>query len=207
MGNKNQTEANMKKTYFESGQLATETSYVNKKKHWKSCSWYESGQLETKQKKMSMETRTTDGVLQLLCEEEPPFELEAVLRKGLEENVTLLDGYALAPLKTFLHSTLRARKQEAYQETKKRVLALIAMVDHEAFITQLKGEGLDAKEARCNSMRKEETYVNGKKHGETKSWYENGQVQSYQTFCNGKRHGVYKKWYKDGQLKVETRLR
>ena len=41
---------------------------------------------------------------------------------------------------------------------------------------------------------------NGKKHGEYKSWWENGTLSVHCHYKNGKLHGEYKWWLKDGTL-------
>jgi antitoxin component YwqK of YwqJK toxin-antitoxin module len=44
-------------------------------------------------------------------------------------------------------------------------------------------------------------YVDGKQHGEFKAWHENGQTWVHCFYVDGKRHGEYKTWYLNGQLR------
>ena len=44
-------------------------------------------------------------------------------------------------------------------------------------------------------------YLNGKKEGIHKTWYDNGQLKSFGKFRRGKKEGVNKEWYDGGQLK------
>ena len=48
-------------------------------------------------------------------------------------------------------------------------------------------------------------YINGKKEGLHKEWYESGQIQSELEYENGERtfKGYMKLWYSDGQLMFE----
>ena len=48
------------------------------------------------------------------------------------------------------------------------------------------------------------SYVNGKKHGIEKKYYESGQLLWEIPFVNGKRHGIWKGYYESGQLLWET---
>jgi antitoxin component YwqK of YwqJK toxin-antitoxin module len=50
-----------------------------------------------------------------------------------------------------------------------------------------------------NSER-EFTIVNGKLHGEYKSWGSDGELFEHCTYKKGKRDGEFKKWYRNGQL-------
>ena len=43
----------------------------------------------------------------------------------------------------------------------------------------------------------------GKKHGEEKRWYENGQLENEVCYANGERHGIEKWWNKNGNLEEE----
>ena len=53
-------------------------------------------------------------------------------------------------------------------------------------------------------LESQETYVNGKKHGEWKLWRTNGQLESQETYVNGKEHGEWKRWYENGQPHVQS---
>jgi antitoxin component YwqK of YwqJK toxin-antitoxin module len=44
------------------------------------------------------------------------------------------------------------------------------------------------------------TYVNGKRDGDYKKWYYNGQPSMKYTFVNGQCKGDYKQWNENGQL-------
>ena len=46
-------------------------------------------------------------------------------------------------------------------------------------------------------------YVNGKKEGVQKSWYESGQLESEKNYKDGKAEGIQKWWNEDGQLEDE----
>lgn len=45
----------------------------------------------------------------------------------------------------------------------------------------------------------EENYLNGKKHGECKFWYEDGQIICKHMYENGKTHGLCQGWYRTGK--------
>ena len=47
-------------------------------------------------------------------------------------------------------------------------------------------------------------FIDGKRDGEHKQWYDNGQLQFSQNVINGKSNGVVKSWYENGQLKSES---
>jgi hypothetical protein len=49
----------------------------------------------------------------------------------------------------------------------------------------------------------EHNWVNGKKHGICKRWYDNGQLRYERLYVNGKKHGVWRWWYKNGDLQEE----
>ena len=46
-------------------------------------------------------------------------------------------------------------------------------------------------------------YIDGKRNGLHKEWYESGQLKYETNFNDGKLNGLYKEWYEDGGLKVE----
>jgi len=46
-------------------------------------------------------------------------------------------------------------------------------------------------------------YVNGKKDGVHKEWYENGQLMFEKNYKNGTRDGLFRFWYENGQLESE----
>ncbi len=50
----------------------------------------------------------------------------------------------------------------------------------------------------------ERTYVNGQVHGESRLWYENGQMRLRTSYLHGKEHGVHTEWYPSGKKKEEV---
>ena len=50
-------------------------------------------------------------------------------------------------------------------------------------------------------LRSEGFELNGKKNGESKSYWENGQLSVIQFYIDGKKNGIYKEYYDNGQLK------
>src|SRR5689334_13020982 len=46
-------------------------------------------------------------------------------------------------------------------------------------------------------------YYEGKENGESRSWYENKQLQDIRIFENGKKIGVHKGWWPDGKQRFE----
>lgn len=44
-------------------------------------------------------------------------------------------------------------------------------------------------------------FVNGKEEGESKSFWENGQLEKIEYYQNGRKEGAYKKFYRNGQLR------
>lgn len=52
-------------------------------------------------------------------------------------------------------------------------------------------------------VSEERTYLNGKLHGRSISYYRNGQVKMKGQFLKGKFHGKWEAWYEDGHRKFE----
>ena len=52
-------------------------------------------------------------------------------------------------------------------------------------------------------LRTEGSFVNGRRNGLLRNWYEDGQLKSEGTFVNGKQNGLFRKWDKNGQLTSE----
>jgi len=52
----------------------------------------------------------------------------------------------------------------------------------------------------------ESVYVNGKQDGKATSWWRNGKLRSEAQFKNGTAHGLQRQWYKSGALFKEIRL-
>jgi antitoxin component YwqK of YwqJK toxin-antitoxin module len=50
----------------------------------------------------------------------------------------------------------------------------------------------------------ETPYVNGKRHGIEKSYYESNALEWEAPYVNGKMHGVLKRYYDSGALKYES---
>lgn len=50
----------------------------------------------------------------------------------------------------------------------------------------------------------ENIYVNGKKEGLYRMWYQNGQLISESTYVNGVMEGVLREWHENGQLSSES---
>jgi len=52
-------------------------------------------------------------------------------------------------------------------------------------------------------LRKNEYYLNDKKHGKCQEWYSNGQIKSEIQYSNGIENGIYRIWFSNGELKEE----
>ncbi len=50
----------------------------------------------------------------------------------------------------------------------------------------------------------EEYYVNSKKHGISRGWYESGQLRSQTYYKNGNSHYMGQSWYESGQIKQDS---
>ena len=50
------------------------------------------------------------------------------------------------------------------------------------------------------SIESEISYIEGKKHGLHKNWYDNGQLLFHTLYLDNKSHGEHKHWYENGQL-------
>mmetsp|Transcript_9632 Transcript_9632/g.10662 ORF Transcript_9632/g.10662 Transcript_9632/m.10662 type:complete len:167 (-) Transcript_9632:119-619(-) len=48
-------------------------------------------------------------------------------------------------------------------------------------------------------ISKQQYWMYGKRHGECKSWYDNGQLEKQYYFVNGIREGDYKEWHENSQ--------
>lgn len=48
-----------------------------------------------------------------------------------------------------------------------------------------------------------EEYKDGKKHGQQKYFYDDGNVKSYSLFKEGKKHGIDREYYNNGKIKEE----
>ena len=55
----------------------------------------------------------------------------------------------------------------------------------------------------ANSIAMKIFVVKGKRTGDWKAWYKNGQLEMEGGFKKGKQHGLYKEWWKNGKLKSE----
>jgi antitoxin component YwqK of YwqJK toxin-antitoxin module len=49
-------------------------------------------------------------------------------------------------------------------------------------------------------LRSEYLYVDGKRHGIMKWWYQDGQLESEHPYVDGKLHGMEKSWWQDGDI-------
>ena len=54
-------------------------------------------------------------------------------------------------------------------------------------------------------LKSEGYKIDGKEDGIHKTWYENGQLEFDVNFKDGKRDGLYKLWYKNGQLQFDKK--
>jgi antitoxin component YwqK of YwqJK toxin-antitoxin module len=45
-------------------------------------------------------------------------------------------------------------------------------------------------------------YISGKREGEYREWYKNGNLKCFVSYLHGKKHGMSKRWYPDGTLKL-----
>ena len=50
----------------------------------------------------------------------------------------------------------------------------------------------------------EYNYKNGKKHGLSRCWHENGQLSLEYNYTDGKSDGLFRWWYENGQLEYEA---
>jgi MORN repeat variant len=57
---------------------------------------------------------------------------------------------------------------------------------------------------KCNDRLEFETdYIDDRKHGKEKWWYENGQLARECDYVDDRKHGKYKRWHANGQLEIE----
>jgi antitoxin component YwqK of YwqJK toxin-antitoxin module len=49
----------------------------------------------------------------------------------------------------------------------------------------------------------ETDYIDDRKHGKEKWWYENGQLARECDYVDDRKHGKYKRWHANGQLEIE----
>tara|TARA_B100001750_G_scaffold230276_1_gene226553 strand:+ start:348 stop:824 length:477 start_codon:yes stop_codon:yes gene_type:complete len=58
-------------------------------------------------------------------------------------------------------------------------------------------------DSAANSVAMKVFVVKGKRTGDWKAWYKNGQLKMEGSFKKGKEHGLHKEWRKNGKLKEE----
>ncbi len=49
-------------------------------------------------------------------------------------------------------------------------------------------------------------YLNGKKHGWYKKWFDDGMLSFEANYRDGKRHGITKSWWKNGNIRSESKF-
>jgi len=54
---------------------------------------------------------------------------------------------------------------------------------------------------RRKALKYKKQYKGGLLNGETRFWYDNGQVESIEPYTNGKIHGMVSRYYENGQTK------
>ena len=54
-----------------------------------------------------------------------------------------------------------------------------------------------------NQLIEEINYIDGKRDGEHKQWYENGQLKYEYNYKDGKEDGLFTRWYENGQKSSE----
>ena len=67
-----------------------------------------------------------------------------------------------------------------------------------------KKHGFSRKWFADGQLEWETAYKNGEQHGISRRWHENGQLEYETTFKNGERHGLNRQWHENGQLEWET---
>lgn len=55
-------------------------------------------------------------------------------------------------------------------------------------------------------MREASEYLDGRRHGRSQAWFENGAVWYERSYRDGRKHGEHKGWYADGTVHFEYRF-
>ncbi|WP_232730385.1 toxin-antitoxin system YwqK family antitoxin [Lacinutrix sp. Bg11-31] len=76
----------------------------------------------------------------------------------------------------------------------------------EIFYVEGKRQGSYKKWYQDETLSFESYYNNGLQHGTTKSWWKDGRIRSEANHLNGKVNGVQKQWYKEGMLFKEINI-
>lgn len=76
-----------------------------------------------------------------------------------------------------------------------------------AFRTNIPRTTASPAEVSLESARRVEEYCDGKQHGKSTGWYENGQKKFEGELKNGKQHRKWSWWYENGQKKGEIEFR
>ena len=68
-------------------------------------------------------------------------------------------------------------------------------------------EGLLVENWRPAQRRVEVTIVEGRAHGRSRGWYENGQIEVEEHFVRGVSHGTRTRWFAEGGKKSQVEIR
>lgn len=63
-----------------------------------------------------------------------------------------------------------------------------------------------AQRERDDGSRWEQNFQNGRRHGEFRSFYPNGQLRSQENYVNGIKDGFYSTWYENGRRRFEAEI-
>ena len=101
-----------------------------------------------------------------------------------------------------LFSTAFSFSQKKIEASKTTILNTDTLVFYKASMEPVNGIVYDLFED--GKTKYQYSYLNGKKHGLSKSWYANEQLEQEVNYLNGKRKGYEKWWYETGQLKKKV---
>lgn len=101
-----------------------------------------------------------------------------------------------------LFSTAFSFSQKKIEASKTTILNTDTLVFYKASMEPVNGIVYDLFED--GKTKYQYSYLNGKKHGLSKSWYANEQLEQEVNYLNGKRKGYEKWWYETGQLKKKA---
>ena len=68
-------------------------------------------------------------------------------------------------------------------------------------------KGVIVEDWRAGQRRVEVTIVDGRAHGLSRGWYENGQIEVEEHFVHGVSHGTRTRWFAEGGKKSQVEIR